>query len=1076
MQNNSQPVGTTGWFQGNDTVFPSHLGAVNSYIGANFNNTTGTNTISNWLLTPPVTLVNGATMTFWTRTTTANPFPDRLQVRMSTAGASTNVGATNVSVGDFTTLMLDINPTYTVGGYPEVWTQQTVTVTGVPSATLGRLAFRYFVENGGPTGTNSNYIGIDTFQFTGPCGGGSPTPPATATPSASPSCAPAWTAGAVFPAVGVVRAPGNYFPANGRFYSIGGRSADAAGADFANPFEYNPGTNTWTQKPSTIPDNKVNNMACGVMNVGGTDQIYCVGGSTSQVVGTVGRVFSYNPATDTFTTLPAADDWPGSQSGGFLPGGFAVAGNKLYIIGSFNANAAPPVVTNQVWQFDPNAASGSRWLARTNYPVARAYVPAATIGGIIYTAGGSNLDAGGLLIDTNDSFKYDPVSGIWTPITNIPRATGETRAVVMNGQMWVLGGGRVAPNPSNEVDVYDPVANSWSLQLPFTTARRNFPADSDGTSRVFLVGGYDSSGTTPLNTMEIFSAGGGACVSPTPTIPPSPSPTATVSATVPPSATPTATATASASPSATVGASPSPTPITPAQPVNFSTRMKVFAEQARWGIGGFIITGSGPKNVIIRAIGPSLTRFGITDALADPMLELRGSAGLIAANNNWRDTQQAEIEATGLPPTNNLESAIVATLNPGAYTAIVRGNGPNPQGVALIEVYDLNQSSGSQLGNISTRAFVSTDDDIIIAGFILGNNPGVDSIIVRGIGPSLSAFGLSPVLANPTLELRDNNGALIFSNNDWQDNPAQAAIISAAGLAPSNNLESAIAATLPPGLYTALLAGLNGGTGIGLVEVYDRGAPAGGPVPTPTPPSGTPTPTPPGSTPTPPSGTPTPTPPGATPTPTPPAPSPTPSPVACVENFDGVSAPALPSGWVATVVTGDPPSWETSTTTPDSAPNDAFVVDQDGISDKTLDSRTININSAAAQISFRNWFSTEHDPPPTEVFWDGYVLEVSVNGGAFVDVTDPSIGGTFVSGPYTGEIDGTASNPLAGRMAWSGISGGGASPVYINTVINLGAGLNGQPIKLRFRMGSDEAVAAPGARVDGLSITGGSCP
>ena len=159
--NHSTTIGTTGWFQGNDTVFPSHSGATTSYIGANFNNTTGTNTISNWLLTPPVTLQNGATMTFWTRTTTANPFPDRLQVRMSTAGASTNVGTTATDVGDFTTLLLDIDPTYTVGTYPEVWTQQTVTITGVPAATLGRLAFRYFVENGGPTGANSNYIGID---------------------------------------------------------------------------------------------------------------------------------------------------------------------------------------------------------------------------------------------------------------------------------------------------------------------------------------------------------------------------------------------------------------------------------------------------------------------------------------------------------------------------------------------------------------------------------------------------------------------------------------------------------------------------------------------------------------------------------------------------------------------------------------------------------------------------------------------------------------------------------------------------------------------------------------------------
>ena len=149
----------------------------------------------------------------------------------------------------------------------------------------------------------------------------------------------------------------------------------------------------------------------------------------------------------------------------------------------------------------------------------------------------------------------------------------------------------------------------------------------------------------------------------------------------------------------------------------------------------------------------------------------------------------------------------------------------NTSGVALIEVYDLSQAVPAKLANISTRAFVSTGDDIVIAGFILGNNSGNDRIVVRGIGPSLTAFGVPNALANPTLELRDSNGALLIANNDWQDDPAQAAELTAAGLAPTNPLESGIAATLPPGLYTALLAGLNNGTGVGLVEVYDRGAP-----------------------------------------------------------------------------------------------------------------------------------------------------------------------------------------------------------------------------------------------------------
>jgi hypothetical protein len=245
----------------------------------------------------------------------------------------------------------------------------------------------------------------------------------------------------------------------------------------------------------------------------------------------------------------------------------------------------------------------------------------------------------------------------------------------------------------------------------------------------------------------------------------------------------------------------------------------------RVGIGGFIIAGSAPKQVLLRAIGPSLSHFGVANPLADPVLELHGSGGFVTIiNNNWRDTQEDAIQATGIPPTDNLESAILATLTPGSYTGIVKGQN-NSAGVALIEVYDLNQGADSKLANLSTRAFVSTADNIVIAGFLLSDNAGEDRVIVRGIGPSLApgSFPASAVLADPTLELRDSNGALLIADNDWQDNPVQAALLTAAGLAPSNHLEAAIAATLPPGLYTALLAGLNNGTGIGLVEVYDLG-------------------------------------------------------------------------------------------------------------------------------------------------------------------------------------------------------------------------------------------------------------
>ena len=225
-----------------------------------------------------------------------------------------------------------------------------------------------------------------------------------------------------------------------------------------------------------------------------------------------------------------------------------------------------------------------------------------------------------------------------------------------------------------------------------------------------------------------------------------------------------------------------------------------------------------------------MTQFGVPNVLADPVMTLLGPAGAFVpiTNDNWRDdpVQEALILASGIPPANNLESAIDVTLAPARYTALVSGKN-NTSGVALVEVYDLDQIGLSKLANISTRAFVSTGDNIVIAGFILGNNPAGDRIIVRGIGPSIvCAEQCSSGLRDPTLELRDSNGTLLVYNNDWQDNPAQAAEINAAGLAPSNNVEAAIAATLPPGLYTALLAGLNSNdTGLGLVEVYNLGAP-----------------------------------------------------------------------------------------------------------------------------------------------------------------------------------------------------------------------------------------------------------
>jgi photosystem II stability/assembly factor-like uncharacterized protein len=324
---------------------------------------------------------------------------------------------------------------------------------------------------------------------------------------------------------------------------------------------------------------------------------------------------------------------------------------------------------------------------------------------------------------------------------------------------------------------------------------------------------------------------GGPISTPTPTPTPTATPitTATPVATATPTltATPTATATpAPASPTPTlaptVTPTPSPSPAPQPKAINLSTRLRVETGN-NVGIGGFIVTGSTPKHLLIRGIGPSLTGLGIANALADPVLELHGPGAFVTiTNNNWRDAQEAEIQTTGIPPSADLEPAIVVTLVPGAYTAIIKGNG-DTSGIALMEVYDLNQGVDSKLANLSTRAFVSTGNNIVIAGFMLGGNSAEDRIVIRGIGPSLAGAGLPDALADPVLELRDANGQLLAANNNWQDNGGPAAELIAAGLAPANNLEAAIVATLPPGLYTALLAGTNNGTGTGLVEVYDRG-------------------------------------------------------------------------------------------------------------------------------------------------------------------------------------------------------------------------------------------------------------
>jgi hypothetical protein len=240
-------------------------------------------------------------------------------------------------------------------------------------------------------------------------------------------------------------------------------------------------------------------------------------------------------------------------------------------------------------------------------------------------------------------------------------------------------------------------------------------------------------------------------------------------------------------------------------------------------IGGFIVSGNAPKTVVVRGLGPSLTSFPFPGVLPDPTLELRNGNGLmITPNDDWQDdsAQAAQLTALGLAPSHPKEAALVATLQPGAYTAILAGKNQGI-GVGLVEVYDASGGTDSQLANISTRGFVRTGDNVMIGGFILGGSTTNTQIVLRGIGPSLAQFGLSPVLTDPTLELHDSNGTTLISNDDWQSDPVAAAELTAAGFALSDPKESGIFTSLPAGQFTAILAGKNGGIGIGLIEIYN---------------------------------------------------------------------------------------------------------------------------------------------------------------------------------------------------------------------------------------------------------------
>jgi hypothetical protein len=407
--------------------------------------------------------------------------------------------------------------------------------------------------------------------------------------------------------------------------------------------------------------------------------------------------------------------------------------------------------------------------------VPRNHCTGGVVNGKFYVVGGRGASNSATALEV-----YNPSSNTWSPLAPMPTGRSGIAAAVVNNELWVFGGEDLDGGLFGNVEVYNPVSNSWRQDPNMPSPRHGIWASVIG-NKVYMPGGGNHAGFAATNTNQIFTVSSETTLS------------------------------------------------------NISTRSLVQTGE-KVMIGGFIVQGTGPKRVIIRAIGPELTQYGIADALDNPRLELHnGTGALIATNDNWQTTilggiitsnQVSDIQNSGHAPTAASESAIIANLQAGNYTAIVRGVG-NTTGVALVEVYDLSPGASSSLGNISTRSFVQTGEHVTIGGFIV-QGTGPKRVIIRAIGPELTQYGITDALDNPRLELHNGSGALIASNDDWQTTilggiiaSNQVSDIQNSGHAPTAVSESAIIANLQPGNYTAIVRGVTNTTGVALVEVYD---------------------------------------------------------------------------------------------------------------------------------------------------------------------------------------------------------------------------------------------------------------
>ena len=498
---------------------------------------------------------------------------------------------------------------------------------------------------------------------------------------------------------------------------------------------------------------------------------------------------SEGASTDTVEVYnPATNSWASAQS---IPiqnnhNNAAVAAGKLYTFGG---------VSNLAFVYNPQLNIWSP-VAPMNFQ----HGETAAVGVIndkIYVAGGAG---GGM--QQRELEVYDPIANTWTNLAlmNVPR--NHTGGGVINGKFYVVGG-RGAPNSANALEVYDPQTNSWTSLAPMPTGRSGIGVGVVN-GELYVLGGEIP---TLHPKVEVYNPQSNSWRR----VADMPTPRHGIWASVignkiyiPAGGDVQGLGATSVNEVFAVADK--------ATFANISTRLKVETGDHAL-IGGFIVTGPASKRVLLRAIGPSL---GFPGALANPRLELYNAAGQqVAANDNWQEAaNEQEIIDTSIPPSHPSESAILTTVPPGNHTAVLRGVNDST-GIALVEVYDLEAGGDTRLANISTRGFVQQNDDVMIGGLILDGQIS-RKVLVRAIGPSL---GREEALADPILELRDVNGGLLAANDNWQDAPNRDEII-ATTIAPSNGMESAILQTLPPAPYTAIVRGANNSVGMALVEAY----------------------------------------------------------------------------------------------------------------------------------------------------------------------------------------------------------------------------------------------------------------